>query len=319
MFVRFRLAVLLAVVCGSPVLLQAQGGQDHPLITRFPGSDVKTRDVKEFDEISLPASRTRRKAITPSQYTSEVEKTIRLEGKITRLVYTNPTGRSSLEIFRSYEQALTKAGFQVLFTCGGTECGDPGTNDDVPAVGRWCVQGLDCSEVMRYVAAKLPRDTGDVYVAVKVLINGYSTGGTVVNVVELRPMTKDLVKVNAEAMRSDITTAGHTPIYGVYFDTGKADIKPESDTTLAEIVKLLQANATMKLHVVGHTDNVGTSAANMELSRRRAAAVVAALVSRYKIAADRLDSAGVGPFSPVTTNRTEEGRAKNRRVELVEW
>jgi outer membrane protein OmpA-like peptidoglycan-associated protein len=319
MSVRLGRCALLAVACGFPALLQAQRGQDHPLISRFPGADIKSNEVKEFDEIVLPVSRTRRKAITPSQYTSEVEKTIRLEGKITRLVYTNPPGRASLEIFRSYEQALTKAGFQVLFTCSGTECGDAGTNDDVPGVGRWCVQALDCSDVMRYVAAKATRQTGDVYVAVKTLVNGYSTAGTVVNVVELTPMKKDLVTVNAEAMRSDITAVGHTPLYGVYFDTGKAEIKPESDATLAEIAKLLQANAMMKLHVVGHTDNVGTPAANTELSRQRAAAVVTALTSKYKIASSRLDSAGVGALSPVATNRTEQGRAKNRRVELVEW
>jgi len=136
--------------------------------------------------------------------------------------------------------------------------------------------------------------------------------------VEVKPMEVGLVKVSAEAMRTDITAEGHTPIYGVYFDTGKAEIKPESDSTLGEIARLLRANPTMKLHVVGHTDNVGTVAANTVLSKQRADAVVAALVSKYQIAAGRLDSAGVGSLAPVATNRTEEGKAKNRRVELVE-
>lgn len=309
--------VVAAAACASLAWTQSTR-KDHPLISRFPGSEIKSADVKEFDEFAMPLGRFRRKPITPSRWGGEIEKTMRLEGKITRIVYSNPQGRSSLEIFRSYQQALATAGFQVLFACAATECGDAGTNDDVPGVGRWCVEGLDCGEPMRYVAAKLTREQGDVYVAVKVLINGYSTGGTVVNIVEVKPMAANLVKVNAEAMKSDITATGHTPIYGVYFDTGKAVIKPESSGTLSEIVKLLQANPSMKLHVVGHTDNVGTAAANMELSKQRAAAVVNALVTQYHVAASRLDSTGVGPFSPVATNRTEEGRAKNRRVELVE-
>lgn len=309
---------VVAMVILSAVSAVAQGGKDHPLISRFPGSDLTSTAAKEFDEITVPSGRVKLRQVTPSRWEAVTDQTLRLEGKVTRLVYTNPAGRSSLEVFRSYQQALTKAGFETIFACSDTECADAGTNHDVPGVGRWCVQGLDCADSMRYIVARLPRQEGDIYVAVKVLLNGYSTGGTVVNVIERKPMARDLVKVNAEAMRSELGAVGHTPIYGVYFDTGKADIKPESDATLNEIARLLRTNAALTLHVVGHTDNVGSAAANMELSRQRAAAVVHALVTKYQIGASRLAAAGVGPFSPVATNRTEEGRSKNRRVELVE-
>jgi flagellar motor protein MotB len=307
--------LLLGGVAASASLA---AGKDHPLITRYPGSDIESSEVKAFDQIALPIGKFKRKQITPSQWGGEISKSLPVEGRITRIVYTNPAGRSSLEIFRNYEEALAKGGFQVLFSCSGTACGEPGTNDEVPGFGRWCVEGLDCGETMRYVVGRLKRDEGDVYVAVKVLINGYSTGRTVLNVVEVKPMQGGLVTTNAAAMNKDLMATGHTPVYGVYFDTGKAVLKPESGPTLAEIVKLLQADPTMKLHVVGHTDNVGTLASNMTLSRARAQAVVNALVSDHGIAAARLDSAGVGSLSPVTTNRTEAGRAKNRRVELVE-
>lgn len=106
--------------------------------------------------------------------------------------------------------------------------------------------------------------------------------------------------------------------YGIYFDTGKAVLKPESNATLTEISKLLAANAPLKLHVAGHTDNVGTMDANMLLSKQRADAVVAALVSQFHVAPARLLSAGVGPLSPVASNKSEDGRAMNRRLELVE-
>jgi OOP family OmpA-OmpF porin len=95
-------------------------------------------------------------------------------------------------------------------------------------------------------------------------------------------------------------------------------VKPESDATLGEIAKLLASNLQLKLHVIGHTDNVGALAANMALSKQRADAVVAVLSVKYHVNAVRLQAGGVGPLSPVTTNRTEEGRSKNRRVELVE-
>jgi OmpA-OmpF porin, OOP family len=303
-------AVLLAAL--HPTTVTAQPApQDHPLVSRLPGSEIKVADVKQFDEITLPMGRFESKK-------NQFAKTQRLEGKITRIQYVNPKDRSSLEIVRSYQQALQKAGFQILFACGHLECADGSTlNYEAPGardLRGWCVDvGIQCPDPMRYVFAKLARDTGDVYVAVQVW-----NPDTYLRVVEVKPMEAGLVTVKAEAMKSDITAAGHTPIYGVYFDTGKAEIKPNSDASLAEIAKLLKADTSMKLHIVGHTDNVGTPASNMELSKQRAAAVTNALVTKHGIASARLDSAGVGALAPVATNRTEEGRAKNRRVELVE-
>jgi outer membrane protein OmpA-like peptidoglycan-associated protein len=101
------------------------------------------------------------------------------------------------------------------------------------------------------------------------------------------------------------------------FDSGKAEIKPESDVALEQISKLLLSNAALKVYVVGHTDNVGTIEANMKLSKERADAVVNALVTKYGIQAARLKSYGVASLVPVASNDNEEGKAKNRRVELV--
>jgi len=100
--------------------------------------------------------------------------------------------------------------------------------------------------------------------------------------------------------------------------TNKDAVKAESQPTLAEIAKLLKSNPSLRLHVVGHTDNQGKSDYNLDLSRRRAASVVAELTGKQGIAANRLDSFGCGMYSPVASNDAEEGRAKNRRVELVQ-
>jgi OmpA-OmpF porin, OOP family len=307
--VRASIIVILANLGSWPA--GAQDVKDHPLIPRFPGSTLKyginpATVTKEFDEYTLPTGPYRKGKFT---------KTERLEGRVTRIEYVNPPNRSTLEIYRSYQQALTKAGFETLFACSAAECGDSGINDPAPEVGYWCI-GIDiqCPTPMRYLAARLSRPTGDVYAAIKVLNNN-----TYLGVVEVKPMEPSPIKVKSDVeMKSDITAVGHSPVYGVYFDTGKAEVKPNSDPTLSEIAKLMKANPTMKLHVVGHTDNVGTLSANMTLSKQRADAVVAALVTKYQIAASRLDAAGVGSLAPVATNRTEDGRAKNRRVELVE-
>jgi outer membrane protein OmpA-like peptidoglycan-associated protein len=130
-------------------------------------------------------------------------------------------------------------------------------------------------------------------------------------------LTQDVV-ANAAALSSGIAGSGHTVVTGILFDTGKADVKPESAPALVEVAKMLRENAALKVYVVGHTDNVGGLAANLDLSKRRAAAVVQALTTQYGVAAARLQSFGAGPYAPVASNHAEEGRALNRRVELVE-
>ena len=146
---------------------------------------------------------------------------------------------------------------------------------------------------------------------------GDSRANAELYVIEVKPMESDLITVNAASLANDIKRAGHASVYGIYFDTGKADIKPESDATLKEIAKLLQGDAMLKLHVVGHTDNQGALDMNMDLSRRRADAVLGALTTKYAVPAGRLRAFGCGPYSPVASNDSEDGRAKNRRVELV--
>ena len=129
-------------------------------------------------------------------------------------------------------------------------------------------------------------------------------------------VTQDVVATAAD-LSSGIASSGHTVVNGIFFDTGKADLTPESAAALKEVVAMLQQDPNLKVYVVGHTDNVGALAANLELSRQRAAAVVQVLITQYGIAAGRLSPYGDGPYAPVTSNDTEGGRAMNRRVELV--
>ena len=125
---------------------------------------------------------------------------------------------------------------------------------------------------------------------------GDSRANAELYVIEVKPMESDLITVNAASLANDINRTGHASVYGIYFDTGKADIKPESDATLKEIAKLLQGDPKLKLYVVGHTDNQGALDMNMDLSRRRADAVLAALTTKYAVPGQQVEGLRLRPL-----------------------
>jgi OOP family OmpA-OmpF porin len=298
--------VLVAFLIGVPASAQEtdlEGSKDHPLISRYPGSFITEYKQEDFDEFELPLGQLKDGKGVKSQH---------LEGKITHILYQNPEGRSVLEIYRNFEGALRNVGLQVLYSCASAaQCGSGEFTGFAGQPAQW----WNDSDPVRYLSAKLSRPQGDVFVSIHVQPGQY---GTWLNVIETKPMEAGLVTINAASLADDISRSGHVSVYGIYFDTGKADVKPESDAAIKEIAKLLQQNASLKLHVVGHTDNTGDLVSNMDLSKRRADAVAKVLTGKYTVAAARLHADGVGPLSPLASNKTEEGRAKNRRVELVE-
>jgi outer membrane protein OmpA-like peptidoglycan-associated protein len=304
--------------------------KDHPLISRYAGSVIVGYDTKEYDELVLPLA-----GIYLDDNINQVlpAKSKKVEGKLTRILYLAPNGRSTLEIFRNYENELKRAGFQVLFSCSGEAgCGNRGDlmHRFIYPQERQLRNLTDLEYVFsfpknqRYLAAELARSEGNVYVSLYMAESDfdipkwmYQRIAVLLEVVEAKPMEGSLVRVDASAWAQAIATQGKVALYGIYFDTDKAEIKPESKPTLAEIARLLQQDPALKLYVVGHTDAVGSLEYNMELSRRRAEATVRALVSEYGVDPRRLKPFGVGPLVPVASNDTEQGRAKNRRVELV--
>ena len=209
------------------------------------------------------------------------------EGRLTKISYTAKEMQekkySPVQIVRNYENAVKKLGGHFFF-----------------------------QEEQRF-GARIDKDGAVLYLEVET----YNEGRVYQLLFVESKQMQDEVVIDAAAMNKSIAQAGKIAVYGIHFDTAKAVIKPDSEPTLAQIVALLQQNPALKLSVVGHTDSVGQAAANMKLSADRAAAVVAALTGKG-IAAARLSSAGVGPYCPVASNRTEDGKAQNRRVELVE-
>lgn len=124
-------------------------------------------------------------------------------------------------------------------------------------------------------------------------------------------------EVSAQDIKGSIASQGKIALYGILFDTGKSDIKSESEKAISSVAAYLQENPEVNVYIVGHTDNVGDYAMNQKLSQSRGESVKNYLVSKYKIPITRLTGDGVGPVSPITTNDTEEGRKLNRRVEIV--
>jgi outer membrane protein OmpA-like peptidoglycan-associated protein len=131
-------------------------------------------------------------------------------------------------------------------------------------------------------------------------------------ILEMTSMTQE---VTADAMYSALNKDGFMALY-INFDTGKSDIKPESMPIIEQIVALLKAHPELKVSIEGHTDNVGSPQSNKVLSTQRAKAVMNAVVQKG-IAATRLTALGWGQEKPIADNRSEEGKAKNRRVEIV--
>lgn len=191
---------------------------------------------------------------------------------------------SSLQIIRNYQAAAARLGGETLWE-------DTRSEKTTLRIKR------DGKEIWVQVSAGVPRDFN-------------------LLILEREEMKQDVL-ANAEALHASLTTTGHVEVRGILFDTGKAELKPESEASLAEVAKLLKANAALKVWVVGHTDSVGSAESNVTLSNARAASVVKALVEKHGIGAARLASHGNGPYAPVASNASEDGRAKNRRVELV--
>jgi len=279
------------------------GSRDYPGIGRFAGSVITGYQTKDFDATRLQAAPFKDGKASDQR---------RPEGQVTRIAYRTPPGRSIIEVARNFESQLAKAGFETLVACNTDDCGGiPFTEalDALPLPAMW-IDGFD----YRYYAGRKSDGAQETYATVLVSKNNDEIYTQLV-ITRVGDMANKMV--DAAAMAKGLGEKGHIAIYGIHFDTDKAIIKPESAPTLAEMAKLLNGQPELKVFIVGHTDSQGAFDHNMTLSRLRAEAVAAALATSHKIARSRLYTAGVGYLAPVGSNATDDGRALNRRVELV--
>jgi OOP family OmpA-OmpF porin len=344
-------AALLAVSMGAGAAVtpvptaDASGVKDPAYLGRFAGAKGLTHTATDFDSLILPLSAL---AAVPGQRDDSNNqvfappRNLALEGRRTHTVYLLPEGTAPLAVIRNYQNVAKSRGGKTLFECKDTECGG-GQGLSVGGGGRqslamnlwpkakitdkynsapYCALGQKFTE-QRYTALEIPANSAHVSVLAFTSkadgdcknFNGRTF--VMVDTLETKAMAQTMDTPTADEMVAAITTSGRVALYGILFDSNKAEVKAESKDTMAEIGKLLAANKSLKLLVVGHTDNVGGFAANLELSKKRADAVVAQLIGQYKVDAKRLQAFGVAYASPVASNVEDAGRAKNRRVELV--
>ncbi|GGY81756.1 hypothetical protein GCM10011613_28070 [Cellvibrio zantedeschiae] len=278
--------------------------KDHKLFARYPNAYLRKSHHVDTETVVIP--------VAPNA----ADRTpLNLTGDLSRHVYTIQDV-SSLKVFENYKQALSKAGFSILSKCELAECG---SEEAIRKVGDKVSMDNTVYNWYRkpyYVLAKKASDAGDIYVAI--FVGAYeSEVGVEQLILQQKGVVTGLIKVDADGLKQQIDADGKALIYGIYFDTGKSVVKPESKPTLDAIAQLLTKNKDLLLYVVGHTDDTGAGAANLELSRQRATAVVNELVKTYQIPAARLQAQGVGPYAPAGNNTSEAGKQKNRRVELV--
>jgi OmpA-OmpF porin, OOP family len=318
--VRGSAAAFLAFALIQPTAFakDAAGSKDHPLVGRYKGAEIGSYNSRDFDKAAILKAPLEGATATAAGERHGVE-WLELEGRETQIRYDGPTGRSSLEVIENLKTNLVARGFALVFECADTQCFSGAQNDSY-LLG-WAIDGAQrngrYADHARYLLGALDRPEGKVYASILVGEGGGAVA-EYVRVVELKPMeTGKIVFIDADAMRNALSATGHVALYGVFFESDRDAPKPESQATLEQIAKLLKANPSLKLIVAGHTDGQGAFDYNVDLSRRRAAAVVAALVGEYGIAKDRLTPFGAGMAAPAASNATEEGKSKNRRVELV--
>jgi len=252
--------------------------KDAPYFSGMPNYTITEADDKEFDDFRF--------------YNAKNCTTV--EGKKFFRSYTlkeNAKQASDLQISRNYANAVRNMGGTILFEgeCSGVECAE------------------NCG--YRMMVGKVKKGTSELWVEVVPFNEGYNYYLTLV---EKEAMKQD---VTYSGILKTLNTEGHIALY-INFDTGKSTIKPDSQNIIHQIVAMMKDNPDLRIGVEGHTDNVGNPKSNQTLSEDRAKAVVAA-IEKEGIDTKRLSAAGFGQDKPIADNKTEEGRAKNRRVELV--
>ncbi len=332
------LAIFAATFVSSLPLsaADAPGSKDHPMLKRVTGSEIIWYKFAKFDEMPVALEK-----VEWSYQDDAFKKTKKEtpEGARTTIYYKLPGDVSTLEAVRQYEELLKPAGYVTLFTAANEDL-DNGYNrfvsqifpDALKTPGLQYLHEFNHDE-QRYAVLKGTNAKGDtVYVSIYAFLVKDDSGFDVlkephninkgdcivrVDVLETKAMEARMTVVKAEEIEQSISKTGRIAIYGIYFDTDKAELKPESAASLTEMARAINDAQGAKFLIVGHTDNQGGLAHNQELSMKRATAVTKALVSDHKVPSGSVIPVGVGMAAPVAPNTDESGRAKNRRVEIV--
>ena len=301
-----------------------KGSKVSPFITRFKGSIIQYYKVEKWNKYVLPVSK-----IENMGGQKGWKKKLNIAGEVNRIQYSTSKNNNPVFVAENYKNALKSSDWKILFSgCGDNELGNSSYE--------WCYyyygsDGLSLDKFGNkfsprgenhcYIAAKYETDDSTYYASIYISDKNESPKGlhfTLITEDLIKVKNPDLGLVTAKLLTDKINTKGHLSLDGIYFETGKATLTEKSNTALKNIAEYLNSNKDKKFFIAGHTDNVGDFSSNMQLSENRAKAVMNALIQKNGVKADQLKAYGVANLSPMVSNSTDEGKAKNRRVEIVE-
>jgi len=298
-----------------------EGSKDYPTISRFEGAVIRFYKETKWGTYKLPVS---------DKGTMSWNKPMSLEGKVTRIQYAVPKDNNPEFVLHNYKTGFKKSGYDIMIAIANEQLGfndRPHTWHAKYYEAGGYYKGLNNAKFglgirfptwnnnHSFLVARGHEAGKDIYAIVYTIVCNTITLITQ-DVIEVEAVETGLVSV--DNISTDITKKGHIAIYGIHFETGKSVLKPESTDALKTIADYINANTNKKFYIVGHTDNVGDFESNMILSEERANSLTTELTTKYSVNAEQLKAYGVASLSPVYNNITEEGRAKNRRVEIVE-
>jgi len=264
-----------------------EGAKEHPAIRNYPGCWVTQQKEREFEELDFPVGVRNDETVTR-----------KVSGALFAQKVYFPQKVTCTQVLGNYEAAFQKAGMVV-------RRGE--SNVDQPLLSDGC----------KWVSAEGKEKGSDrPLFAVQNCCHSPEYAYGALTVVTAQAMQQK-VEVDADGIEQELESAGRISLYGINFATGKADITPDSAKALSDIATVMKGRPGWKLRVEGHTDDVGQAAANLELSKRRAAAVKDWLVKKHGIDAGRLTTEGLGQTKLLAPNDSDAARARNRRVELV--
>jgi len=323
-----KVTVILAVVAlmisthlfaqDPPRKTDKKGSSDYTGISRYKGAVIQEYNVINYGEFYLGLDKPG--FVNFKGHGLFFKKYLDVKGKINNIQYLIPEQVGISKVYENYKNALTLAGYNIIYTENESEYNNFYSDDYYSAFAHFPDGAYSINtDHYYYLVAKGVKDSLDVYVNLYIA-KGSNYGQTFVvvnqSVIETVPLELGLVK--ADNIAQNINVAGHSIFYDIHFNSGSATINANSDNQIKQIAEYLNNHKDKKFYIVGHTDNVGNFASNMTLSENRAKAVMNELVSKYNVDANQLKAYGVANLSPVTSNKTDGGKARNRRVEIVE-
>ncbi len=299
-----------------------ENSKDYPLISRFEGSIIEFYKETKWGSYKLPVN---------DKGNIDWEKPQVVEGKVIRIQYSVSKDNNSEYVMQNYKAAFKASGFSTIIAIATNELGfsdrPHSWKDKYYYTGLYGNDGLGNDKFgigvgfpiwkndHSYIAAKGNKEGKEIYAIIYMVV---SDDYTLITQDIIEKQLVETGKVTAENIAKGIQTDGHIAVYDILFETGKSEIKPESSETIKNLADYMNSNPAKKFFIVGHTDNVGDFNSNMTLSENRGKSVLNELVTKYGVKTENLKAYGVSSLAPVANNATDEGKKKNRRVDIVE-